>query len=220
MHLYNLNIRSTNFKIYISLCILWWIFGIVLLSYNSPEDVYKWINTHHSPFLDKIMPFITYLGEFSLIAIIGIIVLYIYRKYEVKKLLFLMILCNGIPTLINVVLKNLFAQHRPLYYFEHAEWIHLVAGQPKQYHLSFPSGHTEGAFAMMTFIALLLPKKWKWLAIFLFMVALLAGYSRIYLSQHFFQDILAGSMIGTIFCLLTFIIAYPRLLRTKLVSTL
>lgn len=220
MHLHYLNIRSTSFKIFISLCIIWWILGITLLALKKPEYIYIWINNHHSTFLDKIMPLITYLGEFSLISFIGAIILYIHRKNGVMNLLFLMILCNGIPAIINLALKNLFAQHRPLYYFEHAEWIHLVAGQPKQYHLSFPSGHTEGAFAMMTFIALLLPKKWSWMTILLFIAALSAGYSRIYLSQHFFQDILAGSMIGTIFCLLTFNIAYPRLLGSKLVSTL
>jgi membrane-associated phospholipid phosphatase len=36
----------------------------------------------------------------------------------------------------------------------------------------------------------------KWIEFLLFSIALIVGYSRVYLSQHFFIDIYAGSIIG------------------------
>ena len=60
----------------------------------------------------------------------------------------------------------------------------------------FPSGHTSAAFAMMLCIALIV--KDKTLSAIFCIVAILIGYSRIYLSQHFAEDVLLGSVIGVI----------------------
>jgi membrane-associated phospholipid phosphatase len=39
---------------------------------------------------------------------------------------------------------------------------------------------------------------WRSLRAGLFLLALIAAYSRVYLSQHFFEDIYAGSFVGLI----------------------
>jgi membrane-associated phospholipid phosphatase len=48
--------------------------------------------------------------------------------------------------------------------------------------------------------------------------AILVGYSRIYLAQHFLDDVLAGAMIGVlsaIFCWMFFDKSFRRLLSYK-----
>ena len=61
--------------------------------------------------------------------------------------------------------------------------------------LSFPSGHTGAAFTGFFLLA-------AWardarVAAACFAGAAVAGFSRIYLVQHFFADVYAGALIGT-----------------------
>jgi len=61
-------------------------------------------------------------------------------------------------------------------------------------HHSFPSGHSATAFAFCFCIAFFVKK--RIIQFFLFILAFLIGFSRVYLSQHFFVDVLFGSLIG------------------------
>ncbi|MBC7654228.1 MAG: phosphatase PAP2 family protein [Oligoflexus sp.] len=60
---------------------------------------------------------------------------------------------------------------------------------------SFPSGHTVTIFAVAFTLITLYKKNFlvKYLLIFM---AFIVGFSRIYLSQHFPIDVIAGSLIG------------------------
>lgn len=198
---------NTGIKWFLALCFIFWISGAILLQQYSNDAILLWIHERNSPLQDSLMPVITRMGEFAYFILPVAIILILIPKHRKFKFFWLtIILCNAIPALINVSLKNIFAYHRPLHYFKDAAWFHQVAGQKQNFHLSFPSGHTEGAFAMMTFICLLLPKKWAGLSIFFFAAALATAYSRMYLGHHFFGDVLAGSMVGSIFCILTYAI--------------
>jgi membrane-associated phospholipid phosphatase len=95
--------------------------------------------------------------------------------FVTKQLLF-----NGLP--------------RPVTYFENTETLHLVEGVKMHSMNSFPSGHTMTAFAI--FMILVLITKNKFLKIVWVVIAILAGYSRVYLSQHFLGDVLAGAIMG------------------------
>ncbi len=59
---------------------------------------------------------------------------------------------------------------------------------------SFPSGHTITAFAIFIILALIVKK--NYLKVFFTTIAILAGFSRVYLSQHFLEDIFSGALIG------------------------
>ena len=88
---------------------------------------------------------------------------------------------------------------------------------------SFPSGHTTSFFALALVVCILLTNKLSTKQLLstlnpqfsttiaqlsLFVLALLGGYSRIYLSQHFSADVFAGIVVGiliTIACYAIFI---------------
>lgn len=74
--------------------------------------------------------------------------------------------------------------------------LHQVDGVSMHSMLSFPSGHTASVFAFM--LALSLICKRTWTSVVFLVLAILTGYSRIYLSQHFAEDVLAGSLIGVV----------------------
>lgn len=105
-------------------------------------------------------------------------------------------LSNIIASIITQALKQTVFNEvvRPKKFFEGIQELYFVPGVENHLYYSFPSGHATCAFSLYFALALLV--KNKALELSLFFVALLVGYSRIYLSQHFFEDVYAGSLIG------------------------
>jgi len=91
---------------------------------------------------------------------------------------------------------------RPKKFFEGVHDLYFVPGVENYSYHSFPSGHSTSAFAL--YFALTLIVEDKFMKGVFFTIALLVGYSRVYLSQHFFGDIYAGSLIGVIITLITY----------------
>lgn len=99
-----------------------------------------------------------------------------------------------IASLITIVLKGIIANPRPAYYFK--EQIISCAGEiDLWYNLSTPSGHTTAAFAFFASVAILSKK--AYLQFIFFIIALLAGLSRMVLFLHFFYDVYLGAIIGS-----------------------
>jgi membrane-associated phospholipid phosphatase len=184
-------------------CLCWFFIGGLMVSMEEKRSIFIWINTHSNDFGDAIMPYITNLGEGYFI-IPSLLLLLLFRKNRNLYFFAALVACNILPMLITQGIKAWVNAPRPLAYFPDTSWIHHLASQPYNYYKSFPSGHTEGIFAFTTFLALILPPKWKWLGIPLFIMALAVGYSRMYLAHHFFADVYVGSLIGMLFCLLTY----------------
>ena len=123
-------------------------------------------------------------------------------SYRDTVLLTVVFLLSGlvVQLLKHTVFVNI---DRPVKYLEGSYQLHLVKGVGQYAHQSFPSGHSASAFGIFLCFALVV--KQKWLKLCLFVLACLIAYSRVYLSQHFLGDILAGSLIGVI----TAIVCYP-----------
>src|SRR5690606_11925214 len=78
--------------------------------------------------------------------------------------------------------------------------LHMIPGYAVHWHNAFPSGHTTTAFSLALVLLYVLIRLGRTEQIWqycLFATALLVGYSRIYLAQHFFGDVLAGAFLGT-----------------------
>lgn len=151
-------------------------------------------------FLDAVMVFFTKLGDNGIIWIALTLACLITDKY--RKLGSAMAVALVICLLLgNEVLKEVFARPRPFQINE----ISLLIAAPSGY--SFPSGHTMSSFAAATAIGLTHRKYAKWA----YTLAVLIGFSRMYLYVHFFTDVLVGALFGILFGWLGAAIVYRRL---------
>jgi undecaprenyl-diphosphatase len=94
--------------------------------------------------------------------------------------------------IVDILLKNFFRRPRP-YLLSKIFHSNLIAGIcPADF--SFPSAHAATAFAA-AFVLSYFDKKRSW---FYYIVALFISYSRIYLGCHYFFDVAAGAIIGSL----------------------
>jgi undecaprenyl-diphosphatase len=140
-----------------------------------------------SPLLNQIMVF----SAKYIVAIIPLIIiaLWLLREKESKMVAVFITLSVGIALLLGYLTKNFYYHPRP---FAMGIGLDLVPDFPTS---SFPSNHTTSMFALS--FALLFVKRYKW-AIISFPLALLVGFSRIFIGVHFPFDILGSIAYGTI----------------------
>ncbi|KAA5536658.1 phosphatase PAP2 family protein [Taibaiella lutea] len=193
---------------FIVLFILWFFIGGYLLIQEQERSIYKAINNQHTAFKDTIFPYITHIGE-AWVIIPSLLLLLFIKAFRNKRFIWAMVACNISPFLITQAIKGIINAPRPLKYFPDISFIHRVAGQPENYDFSFPSGHSEGSFAFLCFLSLILPKRYRIFGLLFFFIGLIVLYSRIYLSQHFFRDVYVGSLVGGFSCLLCFWLINP-----------
>ena len=143
-----------------------------------------------SPFLTKIMLFISFLGgDFIIYTSSVIIIILILRKHQRESLLFTFILIMGF--IINNFLKLLIKRPRP-----------EIAPLFIEKTYSFPSGHSMNSFVFYAAISYFIFHftKNKNIAVlvssFSIILIILIGISRIYLGVHFPSDVIAGFIGG------------------------
>lgn len=189
--------KNASIRIFIAATFIWWVIGFILLFCFSKKDLFLFVNAHHSTFGDWIMPYITQMGEAIALIVILIFLMIMDQKYRTRFIIITSILVLGLPPIISQIMKFAVEAPRPLLFFKDAPWIHIVEGYKNNYRYSWPSGHTTSAFSFFFLFSYFLNPRYKWLALLFVALALLVGYSRMYLAQHFFEDVLAGSIIGT-----------------------
>lgn len=140
----------------------------------------------HNPILDKIMLFISYLGNNGRLWLaIGIVCLFFRKHRKMGVQVFLSLMCTYI--LGNLILKNIFARPRPC---DIDAAVTLLLSRPHGY--SFPSGHSINS--MVAAVALFLNN--KKIGVPALIIATLIGFSRLYLFVHFPTDVLGGFLIA------------------------
>ncbi len=144
------------------------------------------IQQMHNDILDKIMIFITSLGDKGMVWIVLALVLLLFKKTRRCGVAVLVALALQL-LLGNILLKNIFARLRPFYDYP---TVKLLIDKPGGF--SFPSGHTFSSFAAAASV-LLYNKK---IGIPAIVLASLIAFSRLYLFVHYPTDILAGIFFG------------------------
>jgi membrane-associated phospholipid phosphatase len=164
----------------------------LLIKINFTKDeIYFAVNSRYSNCADTIAPFVTDIGNgWTTVVLCVILLLFDYRK---AFLLASSYVLTGF--VFAQSLKFIFDAPRPKLYFQNQlSRIHFVKGTEILSTHSFPSGHTITAFS--TAIVILYFLKNKTWGFALLLVAICVGYSRMYLSQHFFEDVTIGSVVG------------------------
>lgn len=147
----------------------------------------EFLESIHSPMLDKFMIFITSLGNGGIIWIILALIIFFQKNKRDKRegltLIFGLIIFSIIGLLI---LKPFIGRPRPYEVYDFNLLINKPMGS------SFPSGHTGSSFATAWGIFHFNKKE----GIFALILACLIGFSRMYLSVHYPTDVLAGIVVG------------------------
>lgn len=182
----------------------------VFLMLNGKAGSFISLN-HYHPFLLNVF-FINYTFMGDGIFAICLIAAYAFYFRQKKKSLALLFAFLGSGLMVQVI-KNLVSAPRPRLFFEPGRYLHFVDGVSLSGYSSFPSGHTATAFAVATVLVLFMKNTNRQIGIL--GMALLVGYSRIYLAQHFIIDIMIGALIGVIGGVAGFMLATLRFNRLR-----
>jgi membrane-associated phospholipid phosphatase len=163
--------------------------------FNEKSNLHLFFNGFVNESLNTFFLNVTYLGDGWIIIGFLLISLFINLRFFVTAGL-----SYAISSGITQLLKNYFfkAELRPRTYFEQFfpdHPLHLLKGIEIFGENSFPSGHTTAAFSFFVCLSFALHN--DWLKFSCFLLALIVGLSRVYLSQHFFSDVVAGALIGS-----------------------
>lgn len=171
------------------------VFAVVsalLLLVFGKNELFLLQNDLHHPLADWLAPWLTHLGDGLFAFAVFLWLLTVNYRSALTA-----IFCFSLVLLLIQTGKQLVFEDalRPAAYFAAlGQEIRLIEGVKVHLHNSFPSGHAASAFVLFTFLALEWSnKRAGWL---LLLAAVLIAYTRIYLSQHFMGDVLAGACIG------------------------
>lgn len=199
--------------------------GICIGLFDKPT-MHLWLNGTHTAFGDFFFRYYTYVGEWVPYVVVALLLFY---KAGWASFLLADVAISG---LFSQGLKYWADTDRPYSYFaQHMPDVQLqfVDGVTLSKWYSFPSGHTTTFFALFFTLAILLCEirdtntgisrrstdgrnfcLYTLINLFCFVLAVLGGYSRIYLNQHFAEDILGGAAIG-ILTTIGLLFAVPKL---------
>ncbi len=172
---------------------------------------FQCLNQYHAAWLNSFFVNYTFMGD-GLVSIFAVVALLVFKKYKEALLLLTAFLSSG---LLSCVLKNLFSLPRPKLYFEQMRLLYgqFIEGVTLSNNSSFPSGHTASAFTMATVVVLLSNN--KLFTVMAIAAAALVGYSRIYLGQHFLQDVTAGAFLGVVCAMGSYYFIYQKQVTIK-----
>ena len=186
---------------------IFWLIGIALILFTDKFDFHKKINSFHSPLLDFSFRYLTHLGDGLFAVILGLII--VIKNVRFGILIFVSYIGSALFTQL---LKQVIFPHfnRPYFFFKNDSTFHFIENFNYHSHHSFPSGHATSCFAIFTILAYYFSSKITSQILFI-ILAIIVGLSRVYLSQHFFQDVVAGSMIGYFFAHFTWVFLHSNL---------
>ena len=165
--------------------------------------MFYWINQgQHNPFFDWIMPIISEFGYWRIpLLVIWLLLFFLGGSKGKITALLLALLVGGTDYSNSFLFKHLFDRPRPC---NALSGVHIFVGCPRS--LSFPSNHVANCFAAAT----LLSFSYRQGTPLFLLMAMVVGYSRVYVGEHYPLDVLGGILLGG-FCALVIIVSWFKI---------
>lgn len=178
--------------------------GLIEVLINLDKKAFLFLNGIYSPFGDWVMYLVS--NKFIWIPLYAYFVYFIFKHTHKKVIVLATVILMVIITDVcaSQLAKPTFERLRPCH-DKTLEQVHTVNNKcGKQY--GFFSSHASNVFGLATLFFLLMKSKnrtnnYTW---FLYIWAIITGYSRIYLGVHFPLDVITGFLCGFIVARLAF----------------
>lgn len=179
--------------------------GYVLLTVGK-VPIHRAMNAYvGNSFIDQFLAYATHLGD----GLFAVLIAFALAFKNVRMSLYILLSYAG-AGIVSYILKHwiYYEVTRPHFVFQYyvREQLNLVEGVDVLAKHSFPSGHSLSAFAL--FFCLLFISKNYIVKLLFFVLAVLAAYSRVHLSQHWLIDVYVGSIVGVCFSVLVYVLFY------------
>jgi undecaprenyl-diphosphatase len=146
-----------------------------------------------TPTLDVVLPFVTDARHYTLLFVIAAIILVVLGRLDGFRFLILAVVSVMVADAISsYIIKHVIIRPRPCITLEGVRLLVGCTDSP-----SFPSNHAVNATVLATLVTLYMPRLW-FPAIAL---AILVGYSRVYVGVHYPLDVLLGGLLGLVVAL-------------------
>lgn len=177
--------------------------GISVLWMQGKVGAFLFFNPVHNDALDLFFKAVTFFGDGIFSIILGVALILFGMKDRGAQVL----LGYALSGILAQLLKRIVHAPRPMALITDTTYTHFLPGYTLNAWNSFPSGHTASAFCFTAILAWTsFSNSFKfWLAV----IALLTGYSRIYLGQHFPDDVISGALLGLLSAYAIRVFAFP-----------
>jgi undecaprenyl-diphosphatase len=161
------------------------------------------INALHTPLLDEIMWLIS--GKIIWIPMYIFLIYLSYQHFGKKNTIYFVLLVITSIALSDFVsskiIKESVERYRPSHNLVLEPLLHFYKQKNGELYqggdYGFVSSHAANFFAIALLVGLIFKEKAPKLIYTLFTIAILVGFSRIYLGVHYLSDIIGGAIVGT-----------------------
>ena len=153
------------------------------------EHIFRQLNGHWpNPLLDRLLPLVTDAGKYTLpFVVIGIVIMVVGRARGLRFLVLAVVSVVVADAIGTHLFKYGFLRPRPCIALTDVRLLVGCTNLP-----SFPSNHAVNASVLATLATLSMPRLWPPAVA----LAVLVGYSRVYVGVHYPLDVLGGSVLG------------------------
>jgi undecaprenyl-diphosphatase len=159
--------------------------GEILMDYMIFRAINQFAGRYR--LLDRLM--ITFSQKLPYVFFLILILMWFRNNFH-KKITFYTFISIGLSMLLNKVIKLSYFKARPFTKIR----VHLLPPSPSKKNSSFPSKHTILAFAGATSVLFYN----RVLGSLMYLLAVLMGFSRIWMGHHFPSDILGSAFLGSL----------------------
>ena len=184
-----------NNKLFFSFFAFWQGVLLIHLFFFPKGQEFLILDRFHHAYLDVFFKSITFLGDWPAYFFA---LAFLFSKLKFRAIYVVLFVSILVP-ITSYITKAYFKHPRPIHYFQDnplfkdlqkVDGVVLHTGFS-----SFPSGHTMSAFAVFSLLAFFASNSKRHIFLF-FSLPILVAASRVYLIQHFVEDVWMGSLVG------------------------